>query len=153
MTGPPCQSPAELPPKGLRGHDEGGFFTKYLFQFARILAFCFLGELCHAVLPLPIPASIYGLILLLAALLLGLVKLEDVKEVGLFLTGIFPLLFVPAAAGVMELWAEMGEMLIPILIAIIPVTVLVLVTAGHTTQALTRRKSKKEVASHDGASE
>ena len=69
------------------------------------------------------------------------------------MTGIFPLLFVPAAAGVMELWAEMGEMLIPILIAIIPVTVLVLVTAGHTTQALTRRKNKKEVASHDGASE
>lgn len=53
----------------------------------------------------------------------------------------------------MELWAEMGEMLFPILIAIIPVTVLVLVTAGHTTQALTRHKSKKEVASHDGASE
>ena len=124
-----------------------------IFQFLRIMVFCFAGELCHNFLPLPIPASVYGLILLLAALKLGFVKLEQVKEVGLFLTGIFPLLFVPAAAGVMELWAEMGEMLIPILIAIIPVTVLVLVTAGHTTQALTRRKSKKEVASHDGASE
>ena len=133
---------------------KGGFSTKYLFQFARILAFCFLGEICHAVLPLPIPASIYGLILLLAALLLGLVKLEDVKEVGLFLTGIFPLLFVPAAAGVMELWAEMGDMLLPIVIAIVPVTVLVLVTAGHTTQALTRRKqSKKEAAANDTAAE
>ena len=32
-----------------------------------------------------------------------LVKLDDVKEVGTYLTGIFPLLFVPAAAGVMEL--------------------------------------------------
>ena len=105
-------------------------------------------------LPLPVPASIYGLILLLAALLLGLVKLEDVKEVGLFLTGIFPLLFVPAAAGVMELWAELGDMLLPIVIAIIPVTVLVLVTAGHTTQALTRRKqSKKEAVEHDTAVE
>ena len=52
-----------------------------------------------------IPASVYGLILLLLALRLGIVKLEQVKEVGLFLTGIFPLLFVPAAAGVMELWA------------------------------------------------
>lgn len=133
---------------------KGDFFTKYLFQFARILAFCFLGELCHAVLPLPVPASIYGLILLLAALLLGLVKLEDVKEVGLFLTGIFPLLFVPAAAGVMELWVEMGDMLLPIVIAIVPVTVLVLVTAGHTTQALTRRKqTKKEAAANDSAAE
>ena len=84
----------------------------------------------------------------------GLVQLDDVKEVGLFLTGIFPLLFVPAAAGVMELWAEMGSMLLPIVIAIIPVTVLVLVTSGHTTQALTRRKqSKKEAATNDTAAE
>ena len=115
------------------------------------MAFCFLGEILHAVLPLPIPASIYGLILLLLALRLSIVKLEDVKEVGLFLTGIFPLLFVPAAAGVMELWAEMGSMLLPIVISIIPVTVLVLVSAGHTTQALVRRKQKG--ADHDGTAE
>ena len=106
-----------------------------------------MGEICHAVLPLPIPASIYGLLLLLAALRFGIVKLEQVKEVGLFLTGIFPLLFVPAAAGVMELWAEMGEMLLPI--AIIPVTVLVLVSAGRTTQALTSRRAAKKEAEHD----
>ena len=107
-----------------------------------------MGEILHAVLPLPIPASIYGLILLLLALRFNVVKLEDVKEVGVFLTGIFPLLFVPAAAGVMELWAEMGDMLLPIIISIIPVTVLVLVTAGHTTPALVRRKNKE--ANHDG---
>ena len=106
-----------------------------------------MGEICHAVLPLPIPASIYGLLLLLAALRFGIVKLEQVKEVGLFLTGIFPLLFVPAAAGVMELWAEMGEMLLPIVIAIIPVTVLV--SAGRTTQALTSRRAAKKEAEHD----
>ena len=103
-----------------------------------------MGEILHAVLPLPIPASVYGLILLLLALRLGIVKLEQVKEVGLFLTGIFPLLFVPAAAGVMELWAEMGN----IIIAIVPVTVLVLASAGRTTQALTSRRKNKEAA-HD----
>ena len=104
----------------------------------------------HAVLPLPVPASVYGLVLLLAALTAGIVKLDDVKEVGTYLTGIFPLLFVPAAAGVMELWAEMGDMLLPILIAIIPVTVLVMVSAGKTTQALTARKKE---ANHDGTAE
>ena len=88
---------------------KGNFTTKYIFQFARILAFCFLGEILHVVLPLPVPASVYGLVLLLAALNFKLVKLDDVKEVGTYLTGIFPLLFVPAAAGVMELWAEMGR--------------------------------------------
>ncbi len=98
-------------------------------------------------LPLPVPASVYGLVLLLAALNFGLVKLDQVKEVGSYLTGIFPLLFVPAAAGVMELWAEMGDMLLPIVIAILPVTVLVMVLAGRTTQALTSRKKKE--ADHD----
>ena len=106
-----------------------------------------MGEILQVVLPLPVPASVYGLVLLLAALNFKLVKLDDVKEVGTYLTGIFPLLFVPAAAGVMELWAEMGEMLLPILVAIIPVTVLVMVSAGKTTQALTGRK--KNVISLD----
>ena len=98
-------------------------------------------------LPLPVPASVYGLLLLLAALNFRIVRLEDVKEVGSYLTGIFPLLFVPAAAGVMELWVEMGQMLIPILIAVIPVTVLVMVSAGKTNQVLTGL-GKKE-ADHD----
>ena len=102
-------------------------------------------------LPLPVPASVYGLVLLLLALNFRLIKLEDVKEVGTYLTGIFPLLFVPAAAGVMELWAEMGEMLLPILIAIIPVTMLVMVSAGKTTQALSGRKNKE--ADNDAAAE
>ena len=131
-----------------------GYCVKYIFQFARITAFCLAGEVLAAVLPLPIPASVYGLLLLAAALKSGVLKLDQVRETGLFLTGIFPLLFVPAAAGVMELWAEMGSMLLPIVIAIIPVTVLVLVTSGHTTQALTRRKqSKKEAAANDTAAE
>lgn len=105
-----------------------------------------MGEILHALLPLPVPASVYGLVLLLAALKLGWVKLEQIKEVGTFLTGIFPLLFVPAAAGVMELWAELGALLLPILIAVIPVTILVMAGAGRTTQAIASRK-KEEV--HD----
>ena len=100
---------------------------------------------------LPLPSTVILaknlFTLLLAALIAGVVKLEDVKETGSYLTGIFPLLFVPAAAGIMELWAEMGAMLMPILLAILPVTVLVMAAAGRTTQALTAR-GKKE-ADHD----
>ena len=117
---------------------------RYLFQFARLLAFCCAGELLHAFLPLPIPASVYGLLLLWAALCTGIVKLEQVQEAGIFLTGIFPLLFVPAAAGVMDLWAELGKMLLPALVAIIPVTLLVFAVAGRTTQAVIRRKESKD---------
>ena len=50
--------------------------VKLLRQFLVIMAVSFVGEILHAVLPLPIPASVYGLILLLLALRFGIVKLE-----------------------------------------------------------------------------
>lgn len=131
--------------------EERELYYEIYFSVCAHSCVLFLGEILHVVLPLPVPASVYGLVLLLAALNFKLVKLDDVKEVGTYLTGIFPLLFVPAAAGVMELWAEMGEMLLPILVAIIPVTVLVMVSAGKTTQALTGRKKKE--ADNDAAAE
>ena len=109
-----------------------------IFQFCRILAVCFLGELLAHLLPLPIPASVYGLALLLAALKLGVLRLEQVKRAGDFLVGILPLLFVPAAAGVMELWGELGAMLLPCLAAIVQVTLLVMGVTGRVTQRVQR---------------
>ena len=49
---------------------------KYLQQFLRILAISFLGELCHSLISLPIPASIYGMAFLLLALKTGMMKPE-----------------------------------------------------------------------------
>ena len=122
---------------------KGNFTTKYIFQFARILAFCFLGEVLHAVLPLPVPASVYGLVLLLAALNFGFVKLDDVKEVGIYLTGIFPLLFVPAAAGVMELGSQLMNLLLPAVLAIVPITALVMAVTGMVAQKCAGGKEHK----------
>ena len=109
---------------------------KYVFQFARIMAFCLAGELLHALLPLPIPSGIYGLLLLVAALLTGVVKLEQVKQVGDFLTGIFPLLFVPTVAGVMGIWDLIAGNLLPIAVAVVPVTWAVMAAAGMVTQKI-----------------
>lgn len=109
---------------------------KYVFQFARIMAFCLAGELLHALLPLPIPSGIYGLLLLVAALLTGVVKLEQVKQVGDFLTGIFPLLFVPTVAGVMGIWDLIAGNLLPIAVAVVPVTWAVMASAGVVTQKI-----------------
>ena len=115
---------------------------KLVFQFARIMGFCLVGELLHRVLPLPIPASIYGLVLLAAALLTGIVKLEQVKQTGDFLSGLFPLLFIPTVAGVMEVWDLIEENLIPILIALVPVTWAVMAAAGKVTQTIMDRRAR-----------
>ena len=115
-----------------------------VFQFCRILAVCFLGEALAAVLPLPVPASVYGLVLLLAALRLGILRLEQIKRAGDFLVGILPVLFVPAAAGVMDLWGELRALLLPCLIAVLPITLLVMGVSGQVTQRALRARHEEE---------
>ena len=87
---------------------------KYLSQFCIILGFTLAGEALQRLLPLPIPASVWGLALLFAALCLGVVKLEQVKEVSAFLISIMALLFVSPAVGIAENWALIQPQLLPI---------------------------------------
>ena len=117
--------------------------VKYIFQFARITAFCLVGEVLAVDLPLPIPASVYGLLLMVAALKTGVLKLDQVRETGLFLTGIFPLLFVPAAAGVVELGSQLMDLLLPAVLAIVPITALVMAVTGMVAQKCAGRKEHK----------
>lgn len=109
---------------------------KYLTQFLRILAFTLAGELLQRLVPLPIPASVYGLVLLFAALNTGLVKLEQVKDAGSFLISILPILFVSPAVGILDNWEAIRGALIPILALTLLSTVLTFGIAGRATQAM-----------------
>ena len=80
--------------------------------------------------------------LLAAALLTGVVKLEQVKQTGDFLSSLFPLLFIPTVAGVMEQWELIADNLLPILIALIPVTWAVMAAAGKVTQKIMDKGEK-----------
>ena len=81
---------------------------KYLKQVCLILLFSFLGEVCRLFLPLMIPASIYGIGLLFAALALKLIRIEDVRETGGFLTSLLPLLFVRPVIMIWEFFGKKG---------------------------------------------
>ncbi len=78
---------------------------KYVRQFVIIMFLSFLGEILKAVIPLPIPSSIYGLVLMLLVLKMGIVKLEDVKDAGNLFIDIMPLMFIPAAVGLLDAWS------------------------------------------------
>ena len=106
----------------------------YLRQFAIIVLFSLLGDLCHALLPFPIPAAIYGLILLFLAFCLKILRLEDVKETGKFLVSILPLLFVVPAVGLMEYWDLIRENLLQILILIAVTTAIIFGVSGLLTK-------------------
>lgn len=113
---------------------------RYIRQFLWILLFSFAGEALKYVIPFPVPVSIYGLLLLLLALLAGILRLESVKEASKFLIEIMPLMFIPAAVGLLESWGMLSDVLIQVLIATMVSTVLVMGVSGIVTQALIRRK-------------
>lgn len=116
---------------------------KYLKQFMVILAFSFLGEVLHQVLPLPIPASVYGLVFMLAALMTGVLKLHQVKETSAFLIEIMPVMFIPAAAGLIDSWGILQPVIIPLGIIIVVTTVFVMVVTGLVTQGIIRKGKRK----------
>lgn len=116
---------------------------KYLKQFVIIMAISFLGEILKYLIPLPIPASIYGLVILLSLLQTKILKLEHVVDVGLFLVEIMPVMFIPAAVGLMDSADALRPMLLPFIVITVFVTVIVMVCAGHTVQFLLRRKREK----------
>ena len=110
--------------------------TKYLRQFLLIFGFTLLGEALNRLLPLPIPAAVYGLVLLLVALCLKIIKVEQVKQISDFLLTILPVLFVSPAVTLMESWGILAPAILPIALLVISSTVIVFVVAGLVSQAV-----------------
>lgn len=118
---------------------------KLLYQFGIILGMSFLGEVLHALIPLPIPASIYGLVLMLVCLCTKLIKLSQVKIAADFLIDIMPPMFIPAAVGIVVVWADLQEILVPVLVITVVSTIVVMACTGKVSQAVIRAKKKGEV--------
>ena len=111
---------------------------KFIKQFGIILAISFIGEIMNYLIPLPVPASIYGLVLMLLCLHFGIVHIDSVKDSGKFLIEIMPLMFIPAAVGLIESWKTIGSKIGTYLIITVLSTIFVMIVAGHTTQAFIR---------------
>ena len=116
---------------------------KFVFQFLIIMAFAFAGELLHHFIPLPIPASIYGIVLLYIALELKLVKVKDIKETSSFLISIMPIMFLPPAVGIVQSWSLIKGIWPPCAVVIVVSTVVVMAVSGRVTQWLVRKGGRK----------
>lgn len=121
---------------------------KWMKQFGIILLISFVGEILEKWIPLPIPASIYGIILLFLCLKLNIIPHEAVHETGKFLIEIMPLMFIPAAVGPLETW----DVIAPAWLEYVAVTVIstwvVMIVSGRVTQFVIRRKRKDVQESH-----
>lgn len=116
---------------------------KFITQFGIILVISFIGEVLNRIIPLPIPASIYGMTILFTALCTGALKLSAVKETGKLLITMMPLMFIAPAVGLIESWGVMQEFIVAIIVISIVSTVLVVAATGHITQLIIKHKGKE----------
>lgn len=118
---------------------------KYFKQFLIILGISFTGELMRYYIPLPIPASIYGMALMFIGLVIGVIPLDSVKETGKFLIEIMPIMFIPAGVGLMSTWGVLQPLLVPISIVLVVTNITVMVVTGRVSQGIIRFERKKKV--------
>ena len=107
---------------------------KYLKELAIIFGITMAGELLNKWIPLPVPAGVYGLFLLLGLLCTKVIKLEDVSATGNLLLDMMPIMFVPAAVGLIEKYAELTAILIPFIVISALSTLIVMAVTGKTTE-------------------
>lgn len=120
---------------------------KYIAQFCIILGYTFIGEALQRFLPLPIPGSVYSLVLLFLALCFGIVRLDEVQETAHYLSSILPVMFVAPAVGIVEYWNLISSNLFPILLVILGTTVITFGISGTLVQRLMDKE--KEDGNHE----
>ncbi len=113
---------------------------KYVKEAGIIFGMSAAGEILNKLLPLPVPAGVYGLFLLLICLVTGLVKLEWLEATGNWLLDAMPIMFLPACVGIMESFGELRAVLIPFVVTAVVSTVLVIGVTGRVAQWIISRK-------------
>ena len=120
---------------------------KFVKQFGIILLLSFLGELLHAFLPLTIPASIYGIVILFLCMEFKVISVSAVKDVSSFFIEIMPIMFIPAAVGLMDSWQIIKEAWLSYVVITVLSTFVVMAVSGRAVQLvmkLTRKESDGE---------
>ena len=98
------------------------------------------GEALASLLETGFPGSVIGMLLLLAALHLKWIKVDDIRYVASFLLGYMPLFFIPAGVGVMASYTLMEGFYVSIILLTLVSTLLVMAVTGRLVQYLVQRE-------------
>ena len=121
---------------------------KYMKQIGVISAIAFVAELLYYVVPLPIPASVYGMAILFLLLCFGIIKIEMVEDVADWILSIMPIFFIAPTVGLIEAIGDIKGQVIPLVLMCVISTVVVTTVTGFCAQGIIRlrqeRKGEKE---------
>lgn len=122
---------------------------KYIKQIFWIFLFALAGEVLSLLIPIAIPGSVIGMVLLFFALHFGWLNMERVADVGNFLTGNMAIFFAPAGVGLMAhldiLASIWGRLLCIIVISLITVLTLVGTIVQKAKNKVEKNKAIREV--------
>ncbi len=110
-----------------------------------LIGIAFWCEILYAYIPLPIPASVYGLVLLFLALISKVIRLEWVESGADILIAIMPLLFVPSVVKLVSLKSLIIENLVPFLCVIGISSIVVMIVTGKVSQGIIERRDADDV--------
>jgi holin-like protein len=117
---------------------------KYVKQFVVIAVITFLGEILNYLLPLPVPASIYGMVLLFLCLKFGVIKLSQVEETADWFLSVMTIFFIVPTIGIMDSYLLIKNELLQIVTLSIVSTVVVMVVTGWVSQLIMKYDAKKK---------
>lgn len=126
---------------------------KYVKQFLIILLISFIGEGLNFLIHAPIPASIYAMVILFVCLCTKIIKLEAVKDAGMFLIEIMPLMFIPAGVGLMKSWGVLKPLIIPVAVITVISLIAVMAVSGRVSQRIIKAQEKKNSESEGTVNE
>ena len=117
---------------------------RYLRQLCIILLVSAAGELLRGLIPLPIPAGIYGFALLFILLCTGVLKLHQVAETADLLVEIMQLILLPACISLMDYWSELAGAMPALLTVCVVSTAVVMGVTGKVSDRIIGRKGGED---------
>lgn len=117
---------------------------KQVKQLTIILFVSLLAELLEYLIPLPIAASVYGLVLMLLGLVTHIIPLQKVEGVADFLVENMAIMFVPPTVGIMACVEELRQLAAPLLVTCLVTTVIIMAATGRVTQFIIRHSGKRK---------
>lgn len=117
---------------------------KLIREVLWIIFFTFVGEVLNVLLPLPVPAGVYGLVLMLLFLMIGIIRLEEVEQAGNFLLETMSIMFLPAAVGIMTVSKILLPVLFPYMVIILLSTFFVMTATGLSAEFILRKTESPE---------
>ena len=119
-------------------------------QLAILLGCLALGELIITLTHIPLPSSILGMLLLTLLLKLKVIRLEWVRSISDFLVTNIGFFFVPPGVAIMLYFDIIKAQFVPIVIASVVSTVLVLAVTGWVHQIYGRTVKHEKIAEKEG---